>query len=133
MPKAPKPKLTPKAMSAKPIGGGMKPAGTGRKAAARSVIRKQTRKAVRHGMPVKPSNKGLGITKNEGGPKLQKAIKTLGYKKAEKVTQRTKSRTIAKEAGKIGAAMKPRPASKKGPTTVGKPGGPRPLGFKPGR
>src|SRR6476659_310444 len=65
---------------------------TGSKAVARQALRQQTRKALRSGMPVKASNKGLGISKNEGPKSTQKAIKTLGYKKAEKVVQRTKAR-----------------------------------------
>jgi hypothetical protein len=72
----------------------------GAKAQARQTIRKQTRVALRKGMPVKPSNQGLGITKGEGRPKVRKAIKTLGYGTSEKVVQRTKKRvTTTKKAG----------------------------------
>lgn len=64
----------------------------GAKAQARQAVRQQTRQALRSGMPVKASKKGLGITKNEGSPQVQKAIKTLGFKKAEMVVQATKKR-----------------------------------------
>jgi hypothetical protein len=57
---------------------------------AKEVIRKQTRKAYSNrSQMVQPTNKGLGITKNEGGKTLQNAVKTLGYKKAKGVVMRT--------------------------------------------
>jgi len=36
-----------------------------------------------------PTNKGLGITKNEGGKTLQAAVKKIGYQKAKGVVRRT--------------------------------------------
>jgi hypothetical protein len=81
-------------------------------------------------MPVKPSNKGLGITKNEGGPKLRKAIGTLGYKKSEKVVQRTKARVTAP---KVGGSLKPGVRAKSPRNRPGVPKAPGLLGFKPGR
>jgi hypothetical protein len=61
---------------------------------AKKVIRTQTRKAG----GATPTNKGLGITKNEGGKTLQAAIKKVGYQKAKGVVKRTTKNLSAKSS-----------------------------------
>ena len=60
--------------------------------AAMKVIRKKTVRAIDKGIIAKKSTKALGITRNEGGPKVRKALSTLGYARAEKVVEKTRAR-----------------------------------------
>lgn len=71
---------------------------------AKSKIRKVARRSVRKGMG-KATSEGLSITRDEGSRGLQRAVKTVGYKKARKIVNKTK-----------GLAGKPRrgPARKRG-------------------
>ncbi len=62
-----------------------------KKVAARKTIRKVTRAAVRKGISG-PTEDSLGITRNEGGRAVRKAVKTLGTEKATKVATKTRLR-----------------------------------------
>ena len=60
-------------------------------AAARKTVRKVTRAAVRKGISGLTED-SLGITRQEGGRAIRKAVKTIGLDKATKVAAKTRLR-----------------------------------------
>ena len=78
----------------------------GKNAAAKRTVRRVTRAAVRKGISG-PTEDSLGITRQEGGRKIRKAIKTLGYDKAAKVSSKTRLRQGQTYKGGKGWVSKP--------------------------
>ena len=79
---------------------------------AQNVVEKLTKRAMSRGLNGAPTKKGLGITRNEGPARLQKALDVLGYSGARRVVSQTRSGV---SAGKVGNAKKP-PSVKRSPS-----------------
>ncbi len=106
----PVPVMSKKAGSPRPIAAGVK---TARNLAAKKTVRRVTRAAVRKGISG-PTEDSLGITRQEGGRAIRKAVKRLGTEKATKVAAKTRLRQgQTYEGGKGWVTATKRPSARK--------------------